>query len=59
MEVISARKIELKRHKMLKGNMLDKWPSHPVIYEINTWVWLNELSRRYQTPISLANVPEA
>ncbi len=59
MEVISARKIELKRHNMLKGNMLDKWPSHPVIYEINTWVWLNELSRRYQTPIILANVPDA
>jgi hypothetical protein len=59
MEVISARKRELNRHKMLKGNMLDKWPSHPVIYEVNTWVWLNELSRRYQTPISLANVPDA
>ena len=22
-----------------------KWPRHPVIYEINTWVWLGELSR--------------
>ncbi len=22
------------------------WPRHPLIYEINTWVWLNELSRR-------------
>jgi len=30
-----------------------------VIYEINTWVWLNELCRRYRTPISLANVPDA
>ncbi|MCX5891132.1 MAG: alpha-amylase family glycosyl hydrolase, partial [Deltaproteobacteria bacterium] len=39
--------------------MLNKWPAHPVIYEINTWVWLGELSRRYQTPITLANVPEA
>ncbi len=38
---------------------MDKWPSHPVIYEINTWVWLHELSRRYQTTISLANVPDA
>jgi hypothetical protein len=44
---------------MVKGNMLDKWPSHPVIYEINTWVWLHGLSHRYQTPISLANVPDA
>lgn len=59
MEVISTGKIELNRHKMLKGNMLDKWPSHPVIYEINTCIWLNELSRRYQAPIRLANVPDA
>lgn len=44
---------------MLKGNMVGKWPSHPVIYEINTWVWLDELCRRYRTPISLANVPDA
>lgn len=44
---------------MLKVNIMDKWPAHPVIYEINTWVWLNELSRRYQTPIVLANVPDA
>ena len=38
---------------------MNKWPAHPVIYEINTWLWLNELSRRYQTPIILANVPDA
>ena len=38
---------------------MDKWPSHPVIYEINTWVWLGELSPRYQTQITLANVPDA
>ncbi|MGC2047502.1 MAG: alpha-amylase family glycosyl hydrolase [Gallionella sp.] len=34
------------------------WPSNPVIYEINTWVWLGELSRKYQTPVKLATVPE-
>jgi hypothetical protein len=28
-----------------------------VIYEINTWVWLNELSRRYDRPVALATVP--
>ena len=22
------------------------WPKHPVIYEINTWVWLTELCQR-------------
>ena len=33
------------------------WPKHPVIYEINTWVWLDELSRKYQRPVNLATVP--
>ena len=23
------------------------WPKYPMIYEINTWVWLRELSRKY------------
>src|SRR3954451_9355974 len=35
------------------------WPTHPVIYEINTWVWLGDLSRKYQQPIDLATVPPA
>jgi hypothetical protein len=30
---------------------------HPFIYEINTWVWLGELGRRYDTSIGLAEVP--
>ncbi len=34
------------------------WPKHPVIYEINTWVWLDELSRKYQRPVNLASVPQ-
>ena len=33
------------------------WPKHPVIYEINTWVWLGELGRKYQRPVNLATVP--
>jgi 1,4-alpha-glucan branching enzyme len=33
------------------------WPKHPVIYEINTWVWLRELSQKHQTALSLATVP--
>ena len=35
------------------------WPHHPTIYEINTWVWLGELSRRYGSEVSLGTVPEA
>ncbi len=32
-------------------------PRRPVIYEINTRLWLRELSRQYASPITLANVP--
>ena len=35
------------------------WPAHPLIYEINTWVWLRRLSRKYQRQITLSNVPAA
>ena len=33
------------------------WPKHPVIYEINAWVWLMELSRRHHRRLTLATVP--
>ena len=33
------------------------WPSRPILYEINTWPWLKELSRIYKRPITLGNVP--
>jgi len=36
---------------------MSPWPKHPVIYEINTWVWLNELSEKYSRPITLSTVP--
>ena len=34
-----------------------RWPNHPAIYEINTWIWLAELSARYGTFIELDSVP--
>jgi hypothetical protein len=37
---------------------MNPWPKHPLVYEINTWVWLNELSRRAAKPISLASIPD-
>jgi hypothetical protein len=37
---------------------MKSWPAYPVIYEINTWVWLQELSRKYQSPVTLAGVPK-
>ncbi len=33
------------------------WPKHPVIYEINTWVWLRELGQKYRRPLDLGTVP--
>jgi len=35
------------------------WPAHPVIYEINTWVWLRELGLALGKPVNLAMVPTA
>jgi glycosidase len=34
------------------------WSKHPVIYEINTWVWLRELGLKYKKPVGLSTVPE-
>lgn len=39
--------------------MTDGWPKRPVIYEINTWVWLYELSQKYGKTVTLATVPDA
>jgi hypothetical protein len=35
------------------------WPKHPVVYEINTWVWLDGLSRHQRRSVTLASVPSA
>ena len=37
---------------------MKNWSKYPVIYEINTWVWLSELGRKYQRAVNLATVPE-
>jgi hypothetical protein len=34
------------------------WPEKPIIYEINTWVWLDSLSREYNWPVTLENLPD-
>jgi hypothetical protein len=33
------------------------WPRNPVIYEINTWVWLEELTRKHGRTVDLGTVP--
>lgn len=37
---------------------MSTWPKYPVIYEINTWVWLQELGRNRKNPVTLASVPK-
>jgi small GTP-binding protein len=37
---------------------MNKWRRFPIIYEINTWVWLNALSRKLGRTVSLADVPQ-
>jgi hypothetical protein len=35
------------------------WPHYPSIYEINTWVWLSEISQKYGITVDLFSVPSA
>jgi hypothetical protein len=37
---------------------MSTWPHYPIIYLINTWVWLQELGRGKKTPVTLATVPK-
>lgn len=36
---------------------MSSWPQYPTIYEINTWVWLSELSSKVGRPVDLGSVP--
>jgi hypothetical protein len=33
------------------------WPPYPTSYEINTWVWLTDLSQKYGRKVNLSSVP--
>ncbi len=35
------------------------WTKNPLIYEINTWVWLTDMSKKYGRSVTLGNVPDA
>jgi glycosidase len=35
------------------------WPRYPSLYEVNTWVWLSELSKKAGRSVDLSSVPEA
>jgi len=38
---------------------MSTWPRYPIIYEINTWVWLAELSAKAGRSVDLGSVPSA
>ena len=33
------------------------WPRNPIVYEVNTWAWLGEVSARAGRPVRLGEVP--
>jgi hypothetical protein len=37
---------------------MSTWPKRPLIYEVNTWVWLDELAKNRKKPVTLATVPK-
>jgi hypothetical protein len=38
---------------------MPKWPRYPTLYEIDTWVWLSDLSQKAGTSVDLSCVPSA
>ena len=41
----------------VKSAPLPHWNANPIIFEINTWVWLRKLSCKYDRVVTLADVP--
>jgi hypothetical protein len=37
---------------------MSSWPNYPTIYEINTWAWLTDMSRKAGRRLVLADVPQ-
>ena len=38
---------------------MSKWPRYPTIYEVDTWVWLSDLSKKSGTSLNLGCVPSS
>lgn len=38
---------------------LSRWPRYPELYEIDTWIWLSDLSQKHGKSINLSSVPAA
>ena len=35
------------------------WPRYPTLYEINTWVWLTDLAKKFGAALDLGSVPSS
>jgi hypothetical protein len=46
-------------HKYEAGIPPPSWHRYPTLYEINTWVWLFELSQKYGEALTLSGIPAA
>ena len=57
--VVAVAPSRARRRADGRGNAMTGWPDQPVIYEINTAVWLNELARRGGRRVTLADVAGA
>lgn len=49
----------METYPVKSSDLAERWPAFPVIYEINTWVWLHDLSCRLNHPVTLRDVPQA
>src|SRR5207344_1829268 len=38
---------------------MPKWPRYPTIYEVDTWVWLSDLTQKFGSSVDLSCVPAA
>ena len=41
------------------ASAVSAWPRYPTMYEINTWIWLFDLSQKYGKNVDLSSVPSA
>jgi hypothetical protein len=55
----AADELDLPELPLQAGDIMLTWPRYPKIYEINTWVWLTDLSGKSAGSINLGRVPSA
>jgi hypothetical protein len=50
---------EISFGKIQSSAGVSAWPPYPTVYEINTWVWLTDIDRKYGVDVNLSSVPSA